>query len=210
MDVQALSLNACLHAASNERLPLRVVVQVLFTEQVKLRNAITGTALINDKGVDSISASFSSSASRESYSENGSSDPLSSSRASTNTSTTTSRSNSTASGSRSSACTLSIHSVAPSVAPSAVSSLMPGGLNVKDSLRGALSEIELLRMAVQEIEMVKARLGFMDVLQKELENINRKFMDLAHDYTGMTHQVMHDVYTFLRWFCGFRSSSWLL
>ncbi|KAG0622365.1 hypothetical protein M758_3G092100 [Ceratodon purpureus] len=42
MDCQRLSLEACLHAAQNERLPLRVVVQVLFSEQVKLRNAITG------------------------------------------------------------------------------------------------------------------------------------------------------------------------
>jgi hypothetical protein len=29
MDVQALSLSACTHAASNERLPLRFVVQVI-------------------------------------------------------------------------------------------------------------------------------------------------------------------------------------
>ncbi|KAG0571034.1 hypothetical protein KC19_6G206900 [Ceratodon purpureus] len=194
MDIQALSLNACMHAASNERLPVRVVVQVLFTEQVKLRNAITGTAIVNDKGVGSIPASFSSSGSRDtSYSES-SSDPLSSSSTSGSDTSTTTLSNSTTTGtSSSSAYSLSIHSVAPSAAPSAapsvVSSLMPGGLNVKDTLRGALSEIELLRTAVQEIEMVKARLGFMDVLQQEMENINRKFMDLAHDYTGMTHQV---------------------
>ncbi|MCO5612527.1 hypothetical protein L7F22_066795 [Adiantum nelumboides] len=45
MDCQKLSLDACMHAAQNERLPLRVVVQVLFCEQVKLRNAITGSAL---------------------------------------------------------------------------------------------------------------------------------------------------------------------
>lgn len=34
-----------MHAAQNERLPLRIVVQVLFSEQLKLRNAISGTTL---------------------------------------------------------------------------------------------------------------------------------------------------------------------
>lgn len=42
MDCQRLSLEACMHAAQNERLPLRIVVQVLFSEQLKLRNAISG------------------------------------------------------------------------------------------------------------------------------------------------------------------------
>lgn len=42
IDVHKLSLDACLHASQNDRLPLRMVVQVLFSEQVKLRNAITG------------------------------------------------------------------------------------------------------------------------------------------------------------------------
>lgn len=45
MDCQRLSLEACMHAAQNERLPLRIVVQVLFSEQLKLRNAISGTTL---------------------------------------------------------------------------------------------------------------------------------------------------------------------
>ncbi|CAN6232146.1 unnamed protein product [Urochloa humidicola] len=40
MDCQKLSLDACMHAAQNERLPLRVVVQVLFSEQVKISNAL--------------------------------------------------------------------------------------------------------------------------------------------------------------------------
>ncbi|KAJ4964215.1 hypothetical protein NE237_024154 [Protea cynaroides] len=40
MDCQKLSMDACMHAAQNERLPLRVVVQVLFSEQVKISNAI--------------------------------------------------------------------------------------------------------------------------------------------------------------------------
>jgi hypothetical protein len=38
-------LEACMHAAQNERLPLRIVVQVLFSEQLKLRNAISGVTL---------------------------------------------------------------------------------------------------------------------------------------------------------------------
>ena len=39
MDCQKLSLNACMHAVQNERLPLRLVVQILFYEHVKLYNA---------------------------------------------------------------------------------------------------------------------------------------------------------------------------
>lgn len=34
-----------MHAAQNERLPLRVVVQVLFSEQVKISNALANTSL---------------------------------------------------------------------------------------------------------------------------------------------------------------------
>ncbi|KAG6409131.1 hypothetical protein SASPL_132163 [Salvia splendens] len=45
MDCQKLSIDACMHAAQNERLPLRVVVQVLFSEQVKTSNAIAGSSL---------------------------------------------------------------------------------------------------------------------------------------------------------------------
>lgn len=45
MDCQKLSIDACLHAAQNERLPLRVVVQVLFSEQVKISNAIASNSL---------------------------------------------------------------------------------------------------------------------------------------------------------------------
>ncbi|XP_024980598.1 root phototropism protein 3-like [Cynara cardunculus var. scolymus] len=43
MDIQKLSLDACRHAAQNERLPLRVVVQVIFSEQIKLSNTIANT-----------------------------------------------------------------------------------------------------------------------------------------------------------------------
>lgn len=35
MDCRKLSVDACMHAVQNERLPLRVVVQVLFFEQVR-------------------------------------------------------------------------------------------------------------------------------------------------------------------------------
>lgn len=42
LDSQRFSVAACMHAAQNERLPLRIVVQVLFGEQLKLREAITG------------------------------------------------------------------------------------------------------------------------------------------------------------------------
>lgn len=48
MSCQKLSLEACTHAAQNERLPLRVVVQVLFFEQLQLRNAIAGSFLAAD------------------------------------------------------------------------------------------------------------------------------------------------------------------
>ncbi|KAK4840585.1 hypothetical protein QYF36_013043 [Acer negundo] len=42
MNCEKLSLDACTHAAQNERLPLRTVVQVLFSEQVKMRTAMQG------------------------------------------------------------------------------------------------------------------------------------------------------------------------
>ncbi|KAA8536416.1 hypothetical protein F0562_028894 [Nyssa sinensis] len=45
MDCQKLSIDACMHAAQNERLPLRIVVQVLFSEQVKISNAIANSSL---------------------------------------------------------------------------------------------------------------------------------------------------------------------
>ena len=45
MNCQKLTLEACTHAAQNERLPLRAVVQVLFFEQLQLRHAIAGSIL---------------------------------------------------------------------------------------------------------------------------------------------------------------------
>ena len=49
MDYQKLTLEACTHAAQNERLPLRAVVQVLFFEQLQLRHAIAGTLISDDE-----------------------------------------------------------------------------------------------------------------------------------------------------------------
>ncbi|KAL3350462.1 hypothetical protein AABB24_023093 [Solanum stoloniferum] len=43
MDCKKLSVDACMHAVQNERLPLRVVVQVLFFEQVRA-NASSGSS----------------------------------------------------------------------------------------------------------------------------------------------------------------------
>ncbi|KAL3616450.1 hypothetical protein CASFOL_039840 [Castilleja foliolosa] len=51
LDCQKLTLEACTHAAQNERLPLRAVVQVLFFEQLQLRHAIAGTLLAVDGGM---------------------------------------------------------------------------------------------------------------------------------------------------------------
>ncbi|XP_066312709.1 BTB/POZ domain-containing protein At5g03250-like isoform X2 [Miscanthus floridulus] len=48
LNCQKLSLEACTHAAQNERLPLRVVVQVLFFEQLRLRTSITGWFFVSD------------------------------------------------------------------------------------------------------------------------------------------------------------------
>ncbi|CAN1324937.1 BTB/POZ domain-containing protein At1g30440 [Linum perenne] len=50
MDCQKLSLEACTHAAQNERLPLRIVVQVLFFEQLQLRTSIAGCFLVSESG----------------------------------------------------------------------------------------------------------------------------------------------------------------
>ncbi|CAK9144045.1 unnamed protein product [Ilex paraguariensis] len=44
MDCKKLSVDACMHAVQNERLPLRVVVQVLFFEQVRASTASGGSS----------------------------------------------------------------------------------------------------------------------------------------------------------------------
>lgn len=53
MDCQKLSIDACMHAAQNERLPIRVVVQVLFSEQVKISNALANNNSLKGGGVES-------------------------------------------------------------------------------------------------------------------------------------------------------------
>ncbi|CAD5165830.1 unnamed protein product [Musa acuminata subsp. malaccensis] len=42
IDCQKLSQEACSHAAQNERLPIQMAVQVLYLEQIRLRNVING------------------------------------------------------------------------------------------------------------------------------------------------------------------------
>ncbi|CAL0320599.1 unnamed protein product [Lupinus luteus] len=42
IDCQKLSQEACSHAAQNERLPVQMAVQVLYIEQIRLRNAMNG------------------------------------------------------------------------------------------------------------------------------------------------------------------------
>lgn len=48
MNIQKLSLDASTHAAQNERLPLRVIVQVLFFEQIRLRTSIAGWFFVSE------------------------------------------------------------------------------------------------------------------------------------------------------------------
>ncbi|KAL9257505.1 BTB/POZ domain-containing protein [Drosera capensis] len=48
LNCQKLSLEASTHAAQNERLPLRVIVQVLFFEQLRLRTCIAGWFYVSD------------------------------------------------------------------------------------------------------------------------------------------------------------------
>ena len=47
MDCRKLSVDASAHAVQNERLPLRVVVQVLFFEQVRSQLRLLVTALLS-------------------------------------------------------------------------------------------------------------------------------------------------------------------
>ncbi|XP_071709486.1 putative BTB/POZ domain-containing protein At5g13600 [Rutidosis leptorrhynchoides] len=48
MDCQKLSLEASTHAAQNERLPLRFIIQVLFFEQLRLRTSVAGCLYVSD------------------------------------------------------------------------------------------------------------------------------------------------------------------
>ncbi|CAI8604833.1 unnamed protein product [Vicia faba] len=56
MDCRKLSVDACLHAVQNERLPMRVVVQVLYFEQVRTTaSSGTSTPDITTKGIKDLS-----------------------------------------------------------------------------------------------------------------------------------------------------------
>ncbi|KAK8942766.1 BTB/POZ domain-containing protein [Platanthera zijinensis] len=48
INCQKLSPEACTHAAQNERLPLRLVVQVLFFEQLRLRASVAGWFFVSE------------------------------------------------------------------------------------------------------------------------------------------------------------------
>ncbi|XP_020103963.1 BTB/POZ domain-containing protein At5g67385 isoform X1 [Ananas comosus] len=48
MDCQKLSREACAHAAQNDRLPVQIVVQVLYYEQQRLRDAMSGGFMYGD------------------------------------------------------------------------------------------------------------------------------------------------------------------
>ncbi|CAN1274751.1 BTB/POZ domain-containing protein At5g03250 [Linum perenne] len=48
MNCQKLSLEASTHAAQNERLPLRLIIQVLFFEQIRLRTTVSGWFFVTD------------------------------------------------------------------------------------------------------------------------------------------------------------------
>nr|GMD59461.1 BTB/POZ domain-containing protein At5g17580-like [Ipomoea batatas] len=51
LDCNKMSPEACEHAAQNQRLPLRLVVQVLFVGQLKLRDTIANGAQSSDRGL---------------------------------------------------------------------------------------------------------------------------------------------------------------
>lgn len=51
MDVRKLTMDASMHAAQNERLPLRTVVQVLFFEQIR---AAAGVQTLNHRNTDAV------------------------------------------------------------------------------------------------------------------------------------------------------------
>ncbi|KAL2536248.1 BTB/POZ domain-containing protein [Forsythia ovata] len=48
IDFQKLSIDACAHASQNGRLPLRVILQVLFFEQMQLRKSLAGCLNVLD------------------------------------------------------------------------------------------------------------------------------------------------------------------
>ncbi|KAK9068466.1 hypothetical protein SSX86_012580 [Deinandra increscens subsp. villosa] len=48
MNIQKLSVEASTHAARNERLPIRVIVQVIFFEQLRIRTSIAGWFYVSE------------------------------------------------------------------------------------------------------------------------------------------------------------------
>lgn len=54
IDCQKLSTEACTHAVQNNRLPLRMVVQVLFFEQLQLRRFVTDYLFLSDQNPDHV------------------------------------------------------------------------------------------------------------------------------------------------------------
>ncbi|KAL0370579.1 UNVERIFIED_CONTAM: BTB/POZ domain-containing protein [Sesamum angustifolium] len=58
IDCQKLSQEACSHAAQNERLPVQMAVQVLYFEQIRLRNAMNGVGGQNQFFFGSINGQF--------------------------------------------------------------------------------------------------------------------------------------------------------
>jgi hypothetical protein len=67
LDVHKLSMESCVHVSQNERVPLHTVIRVVFSEHMKLRNALTGApspellSLAADMGGSSSSSSMMSS-----------------------------------------------------------------------------------------------------------------------------------------------------
>ncbi|PIN11182.1 hypothetical protein CDL12_16213 [Handroanthus impetiginosus] len=58
IDCQKLSQEACSHAAQNERLPVQMAVQVLYFEQIRLRNAMNGVGGQNQFFFGSLNGQF--------------------------------------------------------------------------------------------------------------------------------------------------------
>jgi hypothetical protein len=147
---------------------------VLISEQIKLRNAMTGNEVMIDKEVQSTR-------------------PPNFSPTTSNSSSSTTFSIATKSHSTSTSISSSASGLNPSVS-SAASSQLPGGLSMKETLRFVTAEVESLKKAVQEIETVKSRLSVMESLQLEIHRLSSRFQEMAHDYTGMAQQVTNHVY----------------
>lgn len=174
------------------------MLQLLFSEQIKLRNEMTGNDVIHEKDLGSALPSFSTSTSSSSTTDS-SSDATSTtlSSGSSSTSASSSSSSNTRKSSRRSSRSISSASALENElaidirrSPSVVSSPLLGGLSVKNTIRFVLAEVESLRKSVQEMESVKSRLRDMETLKMEMEHLTSKFQEMSQDYVGMTHQVL--------------------